>query len=53
MHPNILIGGLLLASLATLFVCERIGERALRYAVVGYGCLWCGLACLALVFGGQ
>ena len=47
-HPNIILGTLLLASVAALFICGRVNDRALTYALVAYGLLWGVLPFFAL-----
>src|SRR5262245_56962107 len=41
---KVILPGLLLLSVATLFICDRISDRAVSYALLAYGCLWVGLA---------
>lgn len=48
-HPNIVIGALLVASIAGIFICDRISSRAAANAVIGFGVLWGSLALIALL----
>lgn len=47
-HPNIVLGALLVTSLGAIVICDWFGPRATKCAIVAFGVLWGALSIIAL-----